>query len=207
MLASKLWSRLIFITVGVRLVVDCEADRLPSDPFIVVSNHTSNFDIPALFLAFHRTLYFISKKELQKIPFMGWVMTAFGMVFIDRSNPELARKAISDAAKEIRGGKTLMSFPEGTRSRTGSMQSFKKGTFHLAVAAQVPVIPVAITGAASINPPGTWELESGTIHLSIGQPVDSRQFETASELSDAVKAKIEYLLKNKPAEVYAVSAG
>lgn len=205
--ASRFWSRLLFFTVGVKLIVDREEEVLPSVPFIVVSNHTSNFDIPALFLAFDRTLYFISKKELQRIPFMGWVMTTFGMVFIDRSDPELARKTMSEAAEVIRGGKSLISFPEGTRSRTGSLQSFKRGTFHLALAAQAPVIPVAISGANAINPPRTWDLDPGTIHVIIGSPVDVCEFDTASELSNAVKLQIEHLLGKKKATHFAMTAG
>src|SRR5690606_34261560 len=100
-------------------------------------------------------------------------MWAIGMVFVDRKNSEKARKSMEQGAKAVQRGKSLSTFPEGTRSKTGEIQAFKKGTFHLAKSGPIRLIPVAIIGTKNIQRPGG--------KLPIGQRVIVRIGKTISE--------------------------
>lgn len=171
---------------GARLKVE-GLENLPADGHgIYYSNHQSNFDIPALTSALPVPLYFIAKKEIKKIPVFGWGMWAIGMVFVDRKNSERARRSMEKAAHTVKRGKSISTFPEGTRSKTGEIQAFKKGTFHLAKAGPIKLIPVAIIGTHAIQPP-RGKLQPGKeIIVRVGKPICESEV-NAMELNELTK--------------------
>ena len=174
--ASQVWSTLLMLTCGVTLEIHGEENLDTSEARIYVSNHQSNFDIPILFKALPVGLFFISKIELKKIPFMGWYMWLVGMIFIDRKHPEKAKKSLIEAGEQIKRGKNILSFPEGTRSKTGKMGMFKRGSFVLASQAGVTVVPIAILGTEKAIPTGKFEIHSTHVKVNIGKPIDPKQF-------------------------------
>jgi 1-acyl-sn-glycerol-3-phosphate acyltransferase len=188
----KIWGPTTLGILGARLVVD-GLDRFDfSQAHLVAANHESLVDVPALFAALPTGLRFLAKKEVKKIPFLGWYATTMGMVYIDRRDSEAAAESIDRAAELLDGSESLVSFPEGTRSRTGDIQPFKTGVFVAAIKAGVPVIPVAISGAAQILPPDGLRIRPGKVRVTIGNPVPtaSLSLEDRGELAHEVRKQI-----------------
>ena len=168
---ARFWGRLGITMAGIRMTVSGE-ELLPDGPIIVMSNHASNFDILAIQGYFPRPLSWIAKKELFKIPVFGWSMQRGGYIPLDRGDGRKALKSMDEAAQQIRGGTSLIVFPEGTRTRDGHLLPFKRGGFLLAVKAGVPVVPVSIAGSFAINPGGSLGLNLGRpVQLKIHAPV------------------------------------
>lgn len=143
-----------------------------SQPNIFLCNHSSMFDIPVLFSSLRSNVRFVAKSSLAHVPFLGWYMRATEMIFIDRGNSEEARRSLALAGERIRAGASILAFPEGTRSRDGQIGAFKKGAFILALEAQVPVVPVAIEGAARVLPPGGFRVHKDRlVRVRIGAPI------------------------------------
>lgn len=147
-----------------------------SKTYVFASNHESHLDTQSIFISYPKYLFFIAKKELKMVPVVGWVISAMGMIFIDRKNSERAKESLAEAAQLIRQGKNVISFPEGTRSKDGEIHQFKKGLFAIALEAGVDVIPVAVSGAREVMPAGSFKLRPGPIHVSFGAPIDHTQF-------------------------------
>ena len=143
------------------------AEYLPGGPFILMSNHQSNFDILSLIATIPRRIYWIAKKELFDIPIFGYSMRRGGYIPLDRSDGRKALKSMENAASIIRQGSSVVMFPEGTRTCDGQLLPFKRGGFMLAVRAGVPVIPVTINGSGRVNPGGLLRLYSGKITLTL----------------------------------------
>ena len=154
------------------------ADKVdPGRRYVVVANHTSNFDIPVLFRSIPTPIRFLAKKELYKIPILGPGMDTAGIVKVDRGGAISTRQAINDAAKETyRRGYSLMVFAEGTRSRTGDMASFHKGAVRLAIDNGADLLPVVISGTFDINPPGSWFVYPGRVTVKILDTVDTADY-------------------------------
>ncbi|MGB8295501.1 MAG: lysophospholipid acyltransferase family protein [Polyangia bacterium] len=168
---ARWWSGWVTRFAGVRINVDNRANLDPQQPYVFMANHASALDIWALFLAIPRRVRMIAKKQLARIPFLGWVMWAGRFIFIDRANAVAARRSIDDAGRRIRGGTSVLIFPEGTRTRDGQLGTFKKGGFHLAMEAGVPIVPVALRGTRALMPRGSLRLRSGEVFVTIGAPI------------------------------------
>ena len=168
---ARWWSGWVTRFAGVRVTVDNRANLEPQQPYVFMANHASALDIWALFLAIPRRVRMIAKKQLARIPFLGWVMWAGRFIFIDRQNAVAARRSIDDAGRRIRGGDSVLIFPEGTRTRDGQLGSFKKGGFHLAMEAGVPIVPIALRGTRALMPRGSLRVKSGEVFVIIGAPI------------------------------------
>ena len=168
---ARLWSRILLWTAGVRLTVRMETPLDPTQPYVFVANHLSTVDIWALFIALPVKVRFIAKKQLSRIPLFGWAMAAGRFIFIDRQNHSASRRSIDLACQRIRSGSSVAVFPEGTRSRDGLLGPFKKGAFRLAMTAGVPIVPIAITGAGHVMPPGHLLVRPGPVLVEIGTPI------------------------------------
>ncbi len=149
-----------------------EGIRDGSQPAIFVGNHTSLFDPPLLISTLPCRPVFLAKRELFKVPFLGWVMALAGFIPIDRADRAKALDSLHEAALIVRGGRCLAAFPEGTRSTDGALLPFKKGVFILAVDAGVPVVPMAIQGGLDIVPKGTWRVAGGPYRIRVGIPLE-----------------------------------
>ncbi len=145
-------------------------------------------------MSLDRPVFFIAKKEIKRIPFLGWYMSIAGMVFLDRSNRENALQSMRDAGKEIKKGKNIISFPEGTRSKSNQTGLFKRGSFIIAKEGNIPIIPVAIKGSNHVNPNGTFILRKGTIKTKIGKPIYHLDNETSENFANRTRQKVEFML-------------
>jgi len=195
---GPLWARQLFRICGVSLEIEGweklpEEIRTERQPVIFMSNHQSNLDPPVLIAALPVPAVYISKKELKWVPFVGWAAKLAGVIFIDRSNRERAIQEIQRAAREIKGGKNVVIFPEGTRTRNGEMGPFKKGGFALAMSAGVPIVPLATLGGFQVLPAGTVCMRSGRYRIRFGDPVNPADFPQREELLKEVRRRIEAL--------------
>lgn len=165
------WSRWILWGAGTPLQIDGLA-RVPPGPVVYASNHSSMFDIWALSAGMPGSIRFVAKQELARIPLLGPAMLAAGHVTIDRTNRNRAMDAYAEAARRIHGRSvSTVVFPEGTRSRTGELLPFKNAPFGLAIAAQVPLIPVYVHDTFRILPKGAWRLRPTPIRIQVGEPI------------------------------------
>jgi len=165
------WSRAGLRLAGIEVEV-AGAERIPAgSPVIFMCNHQGNFDILALFLAIPRRFSWIAKAELFKIPVFGHSMTRAGYIPLDRGDGRRALKSMDLAATTVREGRSVVIFPEGTRTFDGALLPFKKGAFLLACKAGVPIVPVTINGSMRINPKTGLELHPGTIRVCFAEPV------------------------------------
>ncbi len=153
-----------------------EAIRNGSQPCIFMCNHESQLDPPFLVGILPAHPVFIAKKEVKYIPFVGWAAACAGVIFIDRGHRERAINSLSQAAAGIRSGKSVVVFPEGTRTRTGELLPLKKGSFNLALEAKVPVVPMGLHGAYQVLAPGARRISPGHYRLRVGAPLDPSAF-------------------------------
>ena len=189
---ARLWAKTLLLLCNTKVKVIGEENLLSWQPQILMANHQSDFDI-LISLAFIPVQFrWIAKKELFTIPVFGAAMRSAGYIEIDRSNREKAIRSIDEAALSIRRGKSIMTFPEGTRSRDGEINAFKQGPFHLAIKSGVPIIPVSIIGSGSIMPKRSLRIKPGQIKMVIGKPIEVVRFnlERRQELMEKVRNEI-----------------
>ncbi len=170
-MARRLWAPGLLRGAGARVEVEGRERLDLLRPFLFAANHQSVIDIPTLFVALPIPLRFILKRELGRTPFLGWYVSAMGMVLIDRRASSEAVASLHAAAAVLRGGASLVCFPEGTRSRSGEVRPFKNGAFAVAIEAQAPVVPVAILGAGAVLPADGFKVRPGTIRVRFGEPI------------------------------------
>ena len=169
---NRFWTWAILRAGGVKLKVAGLEKLDPSRQYIFMVNHQSNVDIPILVQSLPCfQLRWIAKKELLWVPFFGWAMWATKHITVDRARPISAVKSLRRAKQRIAAGISVVVFPEGTRSRDGQVQRFKKGGFLLAVETNTEIVPIAIKGSRDLLPSGAWRLRSGTVEVIVDQPV------------------------------------
>jgi 1-acyl-sn-glycerol-3-phosphate acyltransferase len=168
---ARNWVRWILVTCGVRVEASGLEHHDPARTYVVMANHQSVWDTAAIVATLPSSFRFVAKRELTWIPFFGWALAAGGHVIIDRSNREASVRSLERAAARVRNGKTVVIFPEGTRQPAGTIGEFKSGGFHLALAAQVPILPVSVSGSSRITPPHSLRIESGRIQVHYGEPI------------------------------------
>jgi 1-acyl-sn-glycerol-3-phosphate acyltransferase len=170
-MASRLWAPGLLQGAGATLRVE-GLERVDfSRPHVFVANHQSIIDVCALFRALPVPVRFVIKQELATVPFIGWYARAMGMVFIERGHAREAAARLHAVVSLVRAGASLCAFPEGTRSRNGSVRPFKGGAFQVALHAGAPVVPVAIDGSGAVLPASGFRVRPGTITLRIGEPI------------------------------------
>jgi 1-acyl-sn-glycerol-3-phosphate acyltransferase len=146
---TRAWAKSIIFFTGNRIQVE-NADKVPSGPVLFVANHQSYFDIPVLMVHLPYFAAFIAKVELEKIPMLSWWMKKMGCLFMDRKNMRQSLNIILQGIEMLKEGKSLVIFPEGTRSHLGQIDAFKPGSLKLAVKAGVPIVPVAIVNTYKV---------------------------------------------------------
>jgi len=152
------WGARTWLTLtGVKVKVFGRELLDPNQPYVFVSNHYSYLDAAPLFAYTGRRMGLIGKKELLKAPILGYGMGFVNVIAIDRSNRERAVASINEATRRLRSGISFGVCPEGTRALPGEMLSFKKGAFHMASQASVPILPIALKNSDALMGRGTGE--------------------------------------------------
>ena len=189
---ARLWARIILFLSNTKVDV-IGGENIPfGKPVVFMANHQSDFDIFITLAHIPGQFRWLAKKELFSIPIFGSAMRKAGYIEIDRHNRERAFKSLDAAAEKISQGRCVMTFPEGTRSRDGRMKPFKQGTFHLAIKAGTPIVPISIIGSGEIMPKRSLQVNPGRIILFIDKPIPVTGFtiETRAELIEQVHGVI-----------------
>lgn len=158
--------------LGIRIEVEGREHIPRGQPAVFMANHLSFLDGPMLFLILPQPVRVILKKSIFRIPVVGFGMRFVGFVPVDRKGKEGGKKSILKAARMMtQRGYSFFIFPEGTRSRDGRLQAFRRGGFFLALEAQAPIVPVVIRGTFEIMPKGKFFVRRGTVRVTFLQPV------------------------------------
>lgn len=166
------WCRALHVVSVTRYEVQ-GLENVPKGPYLVISNHSSHLDGPGLIVTLPDPIYFVIKKGLAQIPVWGWAATRIGFISIDRSRSIAAQETLHRAVSTIREGRHILVFAEGTRSPDYRLHRFKKGGFHMAIEAGVPILPVAINGSRRLLPKGAPSAKPGTVSVVIGVPIET----------------------------------
>ncbi len=185
---SRVWSRLLLWLFRVEVRTEGR-ELVPAGPAVYAANHSSSLDILVVLGHLPVDVRIIYKKSLSLVPLLGWAIAVGGHIPIDRSNPFRARRSLQRAAERIRGGTSVLVFPEGTRSRDGSVGHFKRGSFGLAIDAGVPVVPLSLAGVKALVPSGLASLQPGwiTLRLHPAIPVAGRSKDDAEALAEQTR--------------------
>ncbi|MFK7756203.1 MAG: lysophospholipid acyltransferase family protein [Flavobacteriales bacterium] len=193
--AVTLFSTSVFFICGVKLITKGGEGLTKTPGKIYVSNHESHLDPPAITLACPHTLYFIAKKELKYVPFIGWYIWLSGMIFIDRKNRTKAQQSIQQAADKVRNGKNVISFPEGTRTKTGELMVFRRGAFKMAKLNDLEIVPIAIKGSREVLASGSMFITPGVISVNIGEVISPEEYKDLSveQLANYARERVKAL--------------
>ncbi|MCS7024106.1 MAG: 1-acyl-sn-glycerol-3-phosphate acyltransferase [Bryobacteraceae bacterium] len=197
----RYWARSMLWLCGARVKVFGLENLVPGQHYIFASNHLSLIDSPVLVAYLPRTLRFLAKRELFSIPFMGWYMKAQGHIAIDRGDPRATLRSLSEAAALIQSErKSVLVFPEGTRSMDGRLQEFKEGAALLAIRAQTPLVPAAVVGTQRVLPAKSKVIRGGEVELRIGAPIDVRRYELKqrAQLTARLRNEVAALIDSSP---------
>jgi 1-acyl-sn-glycerol-3-phosphate acyltransferase len=189
---GRRWVSWIFATCGIRVEVEGLENVDTRRPHVFMSNHQSAVDIGALVKTIPVDPHFVAKRELAWIPFFGWALALSVGIMVDRGNRARAVASLRRAARKVREGTNVIIFPEGTRSPTGELAPFKSGGFHLALQAQVPIVPVTVSGSQRITPKRSLRVESGTVKIVYGKPIPTEGLgvDEREELKERVRSAI-----------------
>lgn len=170
---QRSWARLLLRISGAKVSITGLDNIRAHQPYFIMANHQSYHDILVL-LTLPVFIHWMAKKELFRIPFLGWILTWIDAISIDRGNRGKAFASVKKAATKIRHGATVLIFPEGTRSPDGRLLPFNKGGFFLAAISKVPVLPIIIAGTHKIMPKGSFRISPAVVNITIKPPVDTK---------------------------------
>lgn len=191
----RLWSSKLLDLVKLSCRVENPHNFRPivNQPYIIMSNHASLYDIPLIFTGLPGSIRMIAKKELSRVPIWGHAMKNADFIFIDRKNSAQAIQDLAIAKEKMHHGIILWLAPEGTRSKNGKLNLFKKGGFMLALEMGALIVPVGIRGADRILPPKTLQFSlNQSVEVHIGEPIDAKDYtvKTRNELIRKVRNAI-----------------
>lgn len=180
---GRMWLRLS----GMKIVVRGREHLDDKQTYVFISNHRSYLDTATIFCYVGRRIGLLAKKELLKVPILGYGMTYVNIMAIDRSNRERAIETVQAATARIHSGVSFGVFAEGTRARPGQLLPFKKGAFYMAIEAGVPLVPVAIKNTDVLMGKGTGTARPGTIEMVLLKPVETRGLSTDEDVSHLIE--------------------
>jgi 1-acyl-sn-glycerol-3-phosphate acyltransferase len=190
---AHLWARSLIFFAGCSLSLKGAENLRKCTVAVYASNHTSYMDTPVVFASLPFQFRILAKKELWPIAFIGWYLDRSGQIPIDTRNPHATLSSLGVGVKALRSGMPLFVFPEGGRTPNGEMQSFLSGAAYLAIRAQVPLVPIALSGVYDLLPMHTRHLYPGELALVAGEPIPTtgmtiRQTDELTErLRNAIK--------------------
>jgi putative phosphoserine phosphatase/1-acylglycerol-3-phosphate O-acyltransferase len=199
--STSLFADVSSALIGLNLVVRGEENLWAHRPAVFVFNHQSKADVVIIARLLRRDIAGVGKKEIKKIPFIGKTMQLAGTVFIDRTNATSAIEAMQPLVNALRNeGKSVVIAPEGTRTVSPRLAPFKKGAFHLAMQAGVPIVPIVIHNAGDVAPKGDFVFRPATVEVDVLPPVDTSEWrsETIAEHVAEVRNLFKVTLGQEP---------
>ena len=196
----RFWSRVWLFVSGTNLEVDGQEHIDPSRSYVVAANHLSTLDIMVCFLAVRLPIRYLAKKELFRVPVLAQGMRAVGIIEVDRSARSAVHNQVNRQAHAlIEKNRSLIIYPEGTRPRDGAMHPFKKGAFTMAIASQLPILPLSIHGTYEAMPPGTPWVRGGEVRVIIDPPIPTEGLEHSD--TGALRDRVYDLISKRVSEL------
>lgn len=188
--AVRPWGNTVLRACDVNLSVS-GVENVPHEPCIIMFNHQSSFDILAFSAAVPFEWKAVMKKEVARIPVIGWVCSLSGQYFVARDGSAEDANKVREIVKKIKKGPLVMIAPEGTRSKDGELLPFKDGGFLIAVLSKVPVVPMIIWGGKDVRKKTSWELNTGrTIRVSFLPPINVKEFSSGRKGVEELKTAL-----------------
>lgn len=193
---GRIWSKLCCIFALVKVEVEGWENLERGKSYVFVANHQSVFDVFLIYGYLNHNFKWVMKKEIERVPLVGFACRAAGHIFIDRSNAMSAHRSIEQASRRLSGGVSVVMFPEGSRTRNGKIGRFRRGAFLLANDLKLPVVPITISGAFEVLPRTRTMFFPGKIKMTIHAPISSAEFshENIQDLISLSYEKIESAL-------------
>jgi 1-acyl-sn-glycerol-3-phosphate acyltransferase len=166
------WARSILAVAGISVRVLHRERAQRGKSVVVVANHESFCDILVLLATLPMQVRFLAKRSVFRVPVLGWSIAAAGFVPVDRGERARGAATVGAALERLQRGRSLVIFPEETRTRNGELLPFKRGAAHLALKAGLPVLPIGIAGTFRILPRASWKIRPGPVMVSVGEPID-----------------------------------
>jgi 1-acyl-sn-glycerol-3-phosphate acyltransferase len=192
---ARRWAVVVLWICRVKIRVAGTEKLSPQATYVFCANHQSHMDTPILIAAVPFHFRFTAKKELFRIPFLGWHLRRSGHVPVDRGNPHAALRAIRDARGKLCAGVSLAFFPEGGTSLDGSIKPFKAGGFLLATQAGAFIVPVTIRGSRDVLAPKTYHVRGGSVDVTFSRPAPCAKLSSA-ELASRTREEIVRTFEN-----------
>jgi 1-acyl-sn-glycerol-3-phosphate acyltransferase len=167
----RCWGWLVTRSWGLTFSVTGSEKVVPGTSYIVTPNHQGLADILALVVVFPVPFRWVIKKEILRVPVWGWAVASTGAISVDRSNPQDAMGRLQRGLDKLKGGWSMLIYPEGTRTPDGRLLPFKKGAFIIGVQTGIPILPVTTNGASKVLPRNTFALRPGHITVTISDPI------------------------------------
>lgn len=167
----RLWAKLFCIMTFVKVTVKGRENIEKGKSYVFVANHQGAYDIFAIYGYLNHQFRWMMKKSLEKIPLVGKSCRVSGQIYVDNSSPAAIRETMEDAKHQIASGMSVVVFPEGSRTWTGKVGTFKRGAYMLAVEFGLPVVPITIDGAFKVMPRQAKLPHWGHITLTIHKPI------------------------------------
>jgi 1-acyl-sn-glycerol-3-phosphate acyltransferase len=198
---ARVWARTLIFFAGCSLKVRGVENLRKHSVAVYASNHTSYMDTPVVFATLPFQFRILAKKELWPIAFIGWYLGRSGQIPIDTNNPRATLSSLGLAVKALRSGMPLFVFPEGGRTPTGNLQNLLSGAAYLAIRAQVPLVPIALTGVYDLLPIHTRYLYPGELTLMAGEAIDTAgmTIRQTDELTERLRVAIQKLSRQSDA--------
>lgn len=192
---ARLWSVLLCASSGVWVKSLFEKELDPQAGYVFLANHQSLYDVPALILGIPGQARFLAKRSLFKIPVFGWGLAAGGFVPVDRADRHAARETFRVAIERLEAGKSIVIFPEETRSPDGELLPFKRGGVLLALRTGYPIVPVGIQGSLGVRQRDSFKVSPGRICVRYGRPIEVEEggVDGIREMQETVRSEIERL--------------
>jgi len=184
---ARLWGRWLLYFSRVSVMVEGLEHLTPGQAYVYAANHRSNFDIFVLISLLPGKFLWVAKKSLFMIPLFGQALTRMGYISVDRANRQQAIRSLERATALVKAGHSMIIFPEGTRGTTPELLPFKKGVFIMALKAEQPLVPVAISGTRFVQPRGALRVRPGPVKVVISPPLHPQDFHDKEELMNAVR--------------------
>ena len=199
-ICARIWAKLILFFGGVKYSVSGLENLDLKKSYIFAGNHASGFDILLAFAGLPFWLVSIAKIELRSIPILGWVMRAGGHIFIDRNHQDKALDILNKAKESLKKmPRSVLLFPEGTRTKDGSLGNFKRGGLMISLETGIPIVPVAFVNTFEMMDKDSWTMKNHLLELRIGKPILPSSFtvERRRELAKQVQHEVKILLNQK----------
>lgn len=189
---ARLWGPLVMWSAGIRWRSSFAEPLAGDRGYVFMPNHQSMMDIPVLFATLPGETRMLGKKGLFYIPIFGWALSAGGYIPVDRKNRATARDTFAASVRCLEEGRSILLFPEETRSRDGELLPFKSGGFLMALKTGYPIVPVAIRGTLEARPRGSLVNRPQRVEIRYGRPIDVQAFgiRKKAELMDEVRDRI-----------------